>query len=68
MGIVRFPPGFSLEEDIGCGPGVTKVLATLLDADEGKDKDKARRTKACLDDLRGLDPIPLWGTIGKHQH
>jgi hypothetical protein len=68
IGIVRFPPGFSSEEDIGCGPGVTKVSAILLDADEDNDKDKARRTKACLDDLRGLDPIPIWGAIGKRKH
>ena len=68
FGIVRFPPGFSVEEDIGCGPGVTKVSAFLLDADDDSDKDKARRTRACLDDIRGLNPIPIWGTLGKPKH
>jgi len=70
-GIVQFPPGFSLEEDIGCGPGVTKVSAILLDADEDDDKDKkdkGRLAEACLDDLRGLDPDPIWGTISKPKH
>lgn len=66
MGIVRFPP--DLEVDIGCGPGVAKVEAILLDADKDNDKDKVRRTSACLDDLRDLDPIPIWGTIGKPKH
>jgi hypothetical protein len=66
MGIVRLLP--SLEADIGCGPGVPKVLALLRDAGEDKAKDKARRTEACLDDLRGLDPIPIWGTIGQRKH
>jgi hypothetical protein len=61
MGIVRFPK--DLGEDIGCGPGVAQVSAILRDADEGHEK--ARRANACLDDLRGLDPIPIWGTIGK---
>jgi hypothetical protein len=65
MGIVRLPS--SSEPDLGCGPGVPKVLAMLLDAGEDSATDKARRAEACLDDLRGLDPIPIWGTIGKRQ-
>jgi hypothetical protein len=58
-GTVQFP--LSLEEDLGCGPGITTVSAILL-FDSGEDGD----AEACLDDLRGLDPIPIWGTIRKH--
>jgi hypothetical protein len=63
-GIVQFPPGFSLEEDIGCGPGVTTVSAILL-FDSGGDGE----VEACLDDLRGpsSQPFRFWGTIRQHQ-
>jgi hypothetical protein len=62
-GTVRFPR--SLAEDLGCGPGVTKVSAMLrFDADG-----YSSQTKACLDDLHDSpDPDPpIWGRIGTPQ-
>ena len=58
-GIVQFP--LSLEDDIGCGPGVTTVSASLL-LDSGGDGE----AEACLDDVREPQPpfrLPIWGTI-----
>jgi hypothetical protein len=67
-GTVRFPQ--NLDEDLGCGPGVTKVSATFLfDADEhGQQQPKSSDATACLDDLHDWHPPPIWGTIGKPQH
>jgi hypothetical protein len=60
-GTVRFARG--LAEDLGCGPGVTKVSAMFLfDADA-----QSSHTKACLDDRHGLHPPPIWGTISTPQ-
>jgi hypothetical protein len=60
-GTVRFAR--SLREDLGCGPGVTKVSAMFLfDADA-----QSSHTKACLDDRHGLHPPPIWGTISTPQ-
>jgi hypothetical protein len=58
-GTVRFPR--SLAEDLGCGPGVTKVSAIFLfDADA-----QSSHTKACLDDRHDLPTRPpIWGRIG----
>jgi hypothetical protein len=53
----------TLAKDLGCGPGVTQVSATLLfDADE-----QTSDAKACLDDRHGLHPPPIWGTISTPQ-
>jgi hypothetical protein len=61
-GTVRFPR--SVAEDLGCGPGVTKVSAMLLfDADA-----QSSQTKACLNDLHDLPTRPpIWGRIGTPQ-
>jgi hypothetical protein len=58
-GTVWFPR--SLSEDLGCGPGVTKVSAIFVfDGDE-----QSSQTKACLDDLHKLSTRPpIWGRIG----
>jgi hypothetical protein len=61
-GTVRFAR--SLAEDLGCGPGVTKVSAMFLfDADA-----QSSHTKACLDDRHDLlTRPPIWGRIGTPQ-
>jgi hypothetical protein len=61
-GTVRFAR--SLAEDLGCGPGVTKVSAMFLFDADGQ----SSHAKACLDDRHGLRPPPIWGRIGKPQH
>jgi hypothetical protein len=58
-GIVQFP--LSLEEDLGCGPGITTVSAILLFDSGGNGG-----AEACLDDVREPQPpfrLPIWGTI-----
>jgi hypothetical protein len=62
-GTVQFPA--SLEEDLGCGPGVSTVSAVLL-----FDSGESGGAEACLDDLHAFfnleEPpfqIPIWGTL-----
>jgi hypothetical protein len=60
-GTVWFPR--SLSEDLGCGPGVTKVSAMFVfDGDA-----QSSQTKACLDDLHavptGEPGHRIWGRI-----
>jgi hypothetical protein len=62
-GTVQFPS--SLEEDLGCGPGVSTVSAILL-----FDSGESGGAEACLDDLQAFlnleEPpfqIPIWGTL-----
>jgi hypothetical protein len=61
-GTVRFAR--SLAEDLGCGPGVTKVSAMFLFDPDAQNS----HAKACLDDLHDLPTRPpIWGRIGTPQ-